>query len=324
VVGGVRNRACNTISLGVLNKLQVFKMAGYASVTDLNLSENKFISEVDVRYSGVNTINFGDGSRIKDLKVSSSFTTLNLLNSDNLKLSNIWIDSTTLKNDGGQNITEISVTNSAGLNHSLDFKNFIIKWMKMGDVSTKKLVLRGVRWAGVKMSDIDTIIEFLIGNEEGKKALECVITGVIEMGNEKINGDDIEKFNYLVKELGGTETCGIGFAAGIERLLLLMENTGVEIPKDDGVQIYIASMGEQAQEKAFCLVKSLRENGVIAELDHMERGIKAQFKYADKIGAKYVGVIGSDELAKGIIKIKNMSDGQETEVSFENVVEFLR
>ena len=132
------------------------------------------------------------------------------------------------------------------------------------------------------------------------------------------------RYDGLVKELGGTETCGIGFAAGIERLLLLMENTGVEIPKDDGVQIYIASMGEQAQEKAFCLVKSLRENGIIAELDHMERGIKAQFKYADKIGAKYVGVIGSDELEKGIIKIKNMTDGQETEVSFENVVEFLR
>ena len=132
------------------------------------------------------------------------------------------------------------------------------------------------------------------------------------------------RYDGLVKELGGTETCGIGFAAGIERLLLLMENTGVEIPNDDGVQIYVASMGEQAQEKAFCLVKSLRENGVIAELDHMDRGIKAQFKYADKIGAKYVGVIGSDELEKGIIKIKNMSDGQETEVSFENVVEFLR
>ena len=132
------------------------------------------------------------------------------------------------------------------------------------------------------------------------------------------------RYDGLVKELGGTETCGIGFAAGIERLLLLMENTGVEIPKDDGVQIYIASMGEQAQEKAFCLVKSLRENGVIAELDHMERVIKAQFKYADKIGAKYVGVIGSDELAKGIIKIKNMSDGQESEVSFDKVIEFLK
>ena len=132
------------------------------------------------------------------------------------------------------------------------------------------------------------------------------------------------RYDGLVKELGGTETCGIGFAAGIERLLLLMENTGVEIPKDDGVQIYIASMGEQSQEKAFCLVKSLRENGIIAELDHMERGIKAQFKYADKIGAKYVGVIGSDELAKGIIKIKNMSDGQESEVSFDKVIEFLR
>ena len=132
------------------------------------------------------------------------------------------------------------------------------------------------------------------------------------------------RYDGLVKELGGTETCGIGFAAGIERLLLLMENTGVEIPKQDGVQVYIASMGEQALEQSFSLVKKLRDNGVIAELDHMERGIKAQFKYADKIGARYVGVIGSDELLKGVVKIKNMSDGQETEVSFDNVLEFLK
>ena len=132
------------------------------------------------------------------------------------------------------------------------------------------------------------------------------------------------RYDGLVKQLGGTETCGIGFAAGIERLLLLMENTGVEIPKDDGVEIYIASMGEQALEKAFYIVKTLRENGIVAELDHMERGVKSQFKYADKIGAKYVGVIGSDELEKGIVKIKNMSDGSETEVAFNGVIEFLK
>ena len=132
------------------------------------------------------------------------------------------------------------------------------------------------------------------------------------------------RYDGLVKQLGGTETCGIGFAAGIERLLLLMENTGVEIPKDDGVEIYIASMGEQALEKAFYIVKTLRENGIVAELDHMERGVKSQFKYADKIGAKYVGVIGSDELEKGIVKIKNMSDGSETEVAFNGIIEFLK
>ena len=132
------------------------------------------------------------------------------------------------------------------------------------------------------------------------------------------------RYDGLVKELGGSDTVGIGFAAGIERLLLLLENTGVQIPNDQSVDIYIANMGEEEGEKAFELAKNLRDNGITCEFDHMERGIKAQFKYADKIGAKYVGVIGSDELAKGNIKIKKMEDGSEQDVPFDKVLDFLR
>ncbi len=132
------------------------------------------------------------------------------------------------------------------------------------------------------------------------------------------------RYDGLVKELGGSDTVGIGFAAGIERLLLLLENTGVQIPNDQSVDIYIANMGEEEGEKAFELAKNLRDNGITCEFDHMERGIKAQFKYADKIGAKYVGVIGSDELAKGNIKIKKMEDGSEQDVPFDKVLNFLR
>ena len=115
---------------------------------------------------------------------------------------------------------------------------------------------------------------------------------------------------------------GIGFAVGIERILLLLENIGVKIPRDDTVRLYIAPMGEEAEEKAFVLTDKLRKAGVITETDHMGRGIKAQFKYADKIGAEYVGVIGSDELSRGEIKLKKMSDGTEISVSFDNLAEY--
>lgn len=130
------------------------------------------------------------------------------------------------------------------------------------------------------------------------------------------------RYDKLVSEFGGGEVPGIGFAVGIERILLLLENIGVKIPRDDTVRLYIAPMGEEAEEKAFVLTDKLRKAGVITETDHMGRGIKAQFKYADKIGAEYVGVIGSDELSRGEIKLKKMSDGTEISVSFDNLAEY--
>ncbi|MBQ0099170.1 MAG: histidine--tRNA ligase, partial [Firmicutes bacterium] len=124
------------------------------------------------------------------------------------------------------------------------------------------------------------------------------------------------RYDGLVEELGGPKVSGIGFAMGIERLLLLAESIGVEFPNDSQVKLYIAPMGEEESVKAFELVTYLRDKGVIVETDHMARGIKAQFKYADKINAKYVGVIGSDELAKGVIKLKDMKTGEDSEVKF--------
>jgi histidyl-tRNA synthetase len=82
-------------------------------------------------------------------------------------------------------------------------------------------------------------------------------------------------------------------------------------------------MGEVASEKVFAIASKLRANGVSVDFDHMNRGIKAQFKYADKIGAEYVGVVGTDELEKGIVKLKKMSDGSEIEVSFDSISEFI-
>ena len=104
---------------------------------------------------------------------------------------------------------------------------------------------------------------------------------------------------------------------------MLLENTGVEIPDDNFVQIYIAPMGEKEGEKAFEIATELRQKGISCDIDHMGRGVKAQFKYADKIGAKLVAVIGSNELENGEVTVKNMSDGSQTPVKFTDLADFL-
>lgn len=131
------------------------------------------------------------------------------------------------------------------------------------------------------------------------------------------------RYDGLVAEFGGGKVPGIGFAAGIERLLLLLESTG-EIKNEDGLTVYVAPMGDDARVKAFELVSMLRKSGVIADTDYMNRGIKAQFKYADKLGARFVAVIGSDELSRGAVKLKNMLSGEEKEVPCQELAEFLK
>jgi len=132
------------------------------------------------------------------------------------------------------------------------------------------------------------------------------------------------RYDGLIAQLGGNDVAGIGFAMGIERLLMLLENTGVQIPNENKVKVYLAPMGEEESKKVFSVATELRLNGIPCDFDHMNRGIKSQFKYADKIGAEYVGVVGSNELQQGIVKLKKMSDGSETEVKFNALCEFLK
>jgi histidyl-tRNA synthetase len=103
----------------------------------------------------------------------------------------------------------------------------------------------------------------------------------------------------------------------MERLLLVLESGGVEIPKPVRYDLYIASMGEAAEERAFALANELRKRGVCAEIDHVGRSVKAQLKYADKTGAKHVLVLGENELTANEGKLKRMADGQETTTALD-------
>lgn len=152
-----------------------------------------------------------------------------------------------------------------------------------------------------------------------KTVFEFVTTALGSQGTVCGGG----RYDDLIAQLGGEPTCGVGFGMGIERVLMLMEAQGVEIPKENPVKIFIATMGEAAYEKAFGVVCALRDKGVKAELEHAGRGIKAQFKYADKIGAEYVATIGENELASGVCRVKKMSDGSQTEVKIDELTNFL-
>lgn len=122
------------------------------------------------------------------------------------------------------------------------------------------------------------------------------------------------RYDGLIKSLGGADQPGIGYAMGIERLLMVLEAQGIQIPKPSPCDLYIASMGENASVFAMKLASDLRSEGFAAESDLIGRSLKAQMKYADKIDAKYSMVIGDNELAAGKAKVKNMSTGETHEL----------
>lgn len=131
------------------------------------------------------------------------------------------------------------------------------------------------------------------------------------------------RYDGLVEELGGKSTPAVGFGLGIERLLLRLEENGVEIPKPDAVKLYIAPIGEGAISAAQKLAYDLRKAGVSVDTDHLGRGLRASMKYADKLGAQNTLVLGDNEIETGTAKIKNMATGEETEVSLDAIAEYL-
>lgn len=122
------------------------------------------------------------------------------------------------------------------------------------------------------------------------------------------------RYDGLIEELGGKHLPSLGFAMGIERLLMLMDKQGIEIPKPSTCDLYVAVMGEKASLKSFEIIKAVRSCGLIAETDIVGRGLRAQMKYADKIGAKFSMVLGDNEIEQGKAVIKNMSSGEQTEI----------
>ena len=128
------------------------------------------------------------------------------------------------------------------------------------------------------------------------------------------------RYDGLVEELGGQHTASLGFAMGLERLMLLMEAQGCEFPQAEKPDLFIVALGEKATLKALEIAKDMREEGFSALLDLNQRSIRAQIKYADKLGAKFNVVIGDNEVENKIAKLKNMQTGEETEINLDTFV----
>ena len=151
-----------------------------------------------------------------------------------------------------------------------------------------------------------------------RSVFEFVSTSIGAQGTVCAGG----RYDGLIEQLGGNPMPAVGFAAGIERLLIVMEQTGVQIPCPSVPTVYIAGMDNDCRKKAFELAIALRAKGIFVEIDHMERSVKAQFKYADKLGAKYVAVIGGNELLEGRANVKCMATGVSESVAFADMTTY--
>lgn len=132
------------------------------------------------------------------------------------------------------------------------------------------------------------------------------------------------RYDGLIEELGGAPTPGIGFALGIERLLMVMEQKGLPFGELEAPKLYVANIGAAADAYAETLVYYLRKNGISCEKDRMGRSLKAQMKYADKSGYQYTVVLGDDEIAQRKAVLKRMSDGESITVELDEIVNHLK
>lgn len=131
------------------------------------------------------------------------------------------------------------------------------------------------------------------------------------------------RYDGLISQMGGPSVPSLGFAMGIERLMLVLKNQGIELPPERKTDIYIAPLGEKAQLKTAQLCADLRRDGFIVETDICGRGLKAQMKYANKIGAKLSLVLGDTEIEQNSAKLKNMENGEEKEVCLDKLSDML-
>lgn len=131
------------------------------------------------------------------------------------------------------------------------------------------------------------------------------------------------RYDGLIAQMGGPQTPSLGFAMGIERLMMVLKAQNAELPEAHTCDLFIATLGENAMLKASALCKELRDEGYKAETDICGRGLKAQMKYANKIGAKFTLVLGDNEVENGKASLKNMSNSSEKEINLNELTEEL-
>ncbi|MBS4217046.1 histidine--tRNA ligase [Bacillus sp. FJAT-49711] len=129
------------------------------------------------------------------------------------------------------------------------------------------------------------------------------------------------RYNGLVEEMGGPDTPGIGFALSMERLISALEAEGINIDSKYSADCYIIVLGDEARDYSVSLLQKLRQAGFSADRDYLNRKVKAQFKAAERLGAKFAIILGDEELQTGKITVKNLDNGEQSELPLDNFID---
>ncbi|SFS97133.1 histidine--tRNA ligase [Marininema halotolerans] len=132
------------------------------------------------------------------------------------------------------------------------------------------------------------------------------------------------RYNGLVQEVGGPEMPGVGFGLGLERVMLALDSQEVKLPIAHGVDCYIVSLGDNAKKRSVLLLKELRQSGSTAERDYLDRKMKGQLKAADRAQARFVAILGENELEKNQIVVKEMATGEQTTIQLDKLATYIR
>ncbi len=131
------------------------------------------------------------------------------------------------------------------------------------------------------------------------------------------------RYDNLINEIDKKHDIpSVGFGMGIERIIHFLDDEGIELQAEDPIQLYVGTIGDKAKQKAYLLVDRLREAGIIVETDYMDRSVRAQMKYANKINAKHTVILGDNELNANSASIKNMETGEQKEVELDRIIEY--
>jgi len=131
------------------------------------------------------------------------------------------------------------------------------------------------------------------------------------------------RYDGLVEDVGGPRTPGVGFGLGIERLILTLEAEGVAFPEPEPTQVFIVILGDAPKLTGLGILKHLRDSGIKSEFDHLNRSLKAQMRYADKLGARYTLILGEEELKSREVTVKNMQTSDQETVKIDGVADYI-
>jgi histidyl-tRNA synthetase len=178
-------------------------------------------------------------------------------------------------------------------------------------------VENGLRAIGVEFGIDKRLVR---GLDYYTKTAYEVLSGDLGAQNAVCGGG---RYDNLAEAIGGNPTPGVGFAAGVERIVLSMEQQGCDFGPQPRTDVYVASAGEESRTMAFEVMQKLRNAGISSDMDFLNRSLKAQFKTANTSGVRYVCVIGEEELRSGKVTLKDMGTGEQQTLTMNEGLEYL-